>query len=103
MSTQTLDQVHSKFENVGQLKVKDLCETVDEPSVADITKYVPEVIAFNKAGVPNRVIEILPLMEKFHNSFVFMKMWHSTCNSVQKLIPSLEDVVEQIWEPVYKK
>jgi len=103
VSTQTLDQVHSKFENVGHIQVKDLCEIVDEPSVADITKYVPKVIAFTKAGVPDRVIEILPVMEKFHNSFVFMKMWHSTCNSVQNSLPSLEDVVDQIWKHVYKK
>jgi len=100
VSTKTLDQVHSRFENVGQFEMKDLCETVDEASVEDITKYVPKVIAFKKAGVPDKVIEILPMLEKLNNSFVFMKMWQSTCSSVQDLIPSLEVVVEQICEPV---
>jgi len=103
VSTEPLDQVHSRFENVGQLEVKDLCEIVDAASVADITRYVPKVIAFKKAGVPDRVIEILPKLEKFHNSFVFMKMWQSTCSSVQDLIPSLEVVVEKVCEPVFAR
>ena len=103
MSTETLDQVHSRFENVGQFEVKDLCETVDEASVADITKYVPKVIAFKKAGVPDRVIEILPMLERFHDSFVFIKMWNSTCHGVQDLNPALENVVEQICEPVFAR
>jgi len=85
---------------MGHIEVKDLCEILDEPSVADITKYVPKVIAFLKAGVPDRVIDILPELEKFHDSSVFIKMWQSTCNGVQECIPSLNGVVEMICEPV---
>jgi len=98
--TEVIDHVQSHFEKLDQVEVRELCKIVDEPSV-DITNYRPTVVVFKKAGISDKIIDVLPRLEIFHNSFVFNKLWDLECGKFRENVMSLEEVVEQICEPVF--
>ena len=97
--TDEIDREQAKFENLGQVEVRDLCKI--EASVADITQYRPTVIVFKKAGVSDEIIDMLPRLNIFYDSFVFKTLWNLKCIGFKENVLSQDEVVEQICKPVF--
>ena len=91
--TRVVDNTLQKQKHIEVHRVNEFCQPADVATVEDIETFQPKLCAFK---VSQTVINLLPSLQTYSESDMFMKFWMAECQG-KNHSPNIDDVVPQVW------
>ncbi|WAR07295.1 R213A-like protein, partial [Mya arenaria] len=98
VDTRIIDEVQQKAFELEKHSLREFCKPM---VVNDFGETIgPDLIAFD---VEPDVLDILPLLERLAEGFVFKRIWRETCSSTTERCKTPLDVVNVVWDAAFER
>ncbi|KAL3881512.1 hypothetical protein ACJMK2_027944 [Sinanodonta woodiana] len=92
-----LDRTLKFLDEKKDICIKDICQPANVEIVV-LDEFQPEIKAFSLSSA---VISVLELLHTSFRSNIFLNLWHDIGQSSKA--STVDEVIEQVWKPVYSK